>query len=189
MFFAPTLLHLIRKRITVHILCLSTGNYYGLGEVRRVELLNSCLKLHILPNQVHQSTKFCDDPQIEWDIGEVTKEVDRFVKLVTAKAVFTFDEGGISGHLNHISAALGSRQIKAGVPVYHLNSVSTFRKYIQIFDIIFSFFNEYLVLSNWRSFSSAWTAMQCHKSQLFWFRRLYIIFSRYMFINTWTRVK
>ena len=40
MFFGPTLLALSHKNVTVA--CLSTGNFDGLGSIRRVELDKSC---------------------------------------------------------------------------------------------------------------------------------------------------
>lgn len=36
----------------------------------------------------------------------------------------------------------------------------------------------------WRDYRRIQTAMCAHQSQMVWFRRLYILFSRYMIINT-----
>lgn len=36
----------------------------------------------------------------------------------------------------------------------------------------------------WSERKMVQTAMQQHKSQLMWFRKLYIVFSRYMLINS-----
>nr|XP_039257498.1 N-acetylglucosaminyl-phosphatidylinositol de-N-acetylase-like [Styela clava] len=189
MFFGPTLNYLVKKNLTVHILCLSTGNYYGLGETRRVELLNSCLKLGITPSQVHQLDQFPDNLKDFWAEKEVATTIDKFVNLTKAKAIFTFDEGGVSCHPNHISACKGALAIKSSIPVFKLTTVNTIRKYIQVLDILPSSTNEYLIVSGSRGYRSTYNAMLCHKSQLAWFRRLYMIFSRYMFINTWTKVE
>lgn len=42
---------------------------------------------------------------------------------------------------------------------------------------------------NWRDFRRVQMAMWAHHSQMVWFRRLYIIFSRYMIINTLREVQ
>ncbi|KAJ2925373.1 hypothetical protein H1R20_g11666, partial [Candolleomyces eurysporus] len=39
------------------------------------------------------------------------------------------------------------------------------------------------------AYKTAFKAMLAHKSQLVWFRWLYLLFSRYMWINEWTEVK
>jgi len=49
MFFAPTLLALKGK---IRVLCLSTGNYDGLGHIRKKELLKACRTFDILPECV-----------------------------------------------------------------------------------------------------------------------------------------
>ena len=55
MFFTPTLLGLQRQGVAVHVLCLSTGNFAGLGATRARELRASCTALgvaegHVRPN-------------------------------------------------------------------------------------------------------------------------------------------
>lgn len=87
----------------------NAGDYYGIGNTRRVELLNACLKLGIFPSQIHQLECFHDNINKFWNIEEIAASVDKFVTLIKAKAVFTFDEGGVSGHRNHISTSKGVR--------------------------------------------------------------------------------
>ena len=84
-------------------LLLSPGDYYGIGPTRQVELLNSCLKLGINPAHVHQLDTFKDNIKEFWDKQSIASAIDKFVKLSNSKAVFTFDERGVSGHPNHIS--------------------------------------------------------------------------------------
>ena len=47
MFFTPTVLGLARQGITAHVLCLSTGNFDGLGATRSRELRASCVELGV----------------------------------------------------------------------------------------------------------------------------------------------
>ena len=51
MFFAPALLCL-GEEFTIHILCLSTGDYDGLGAMRKLELTKACAQLGIPPERV-----------------------------------------------------------------------------------------------------------------------------------------
>ena len=102
--------------------------------------------------------------------------------------ILTFDQGGVSGHLNHASLPNGAGHV-TGVRIAVLKTVGVLQKY--------TFFLESLF--NWRT--SGWDgvytsspsdyvigvrAMLAHKSQLVWFRWLYITFSRYMWTNEWT---
>lgn len=72
-----------------------------------------------------------------------------------------------------------------GCKIFTLSSVNTFRKYMFIFDLLPSL----LFSSNWfilkfSDYKLVQLAMAQHKSQMVWFRRLYVLFSRYMLINT-----
>ncbi|RCI07531.1 hypothetical protein L249_1585 [Ophiocordyceps polyrhachis-furcata BCC 54312] len=99
------------------------------------------------------------------------------------------------------------------VDLYALSSVNVLRKYISVFDLFLSvFFSERAVsagvgvgasqevkremeevdhhpsslvfVSDWSGFIAARRAMMhAHRSQMVWFRHLYILFSRYMVIN------
>ncbi|KAL5480896.1 GPI12 [Sanghuangporus weigelae] len=45
-----------------------------------------------------------------------------------------------------------------------------------------------LFLSSWPEYVTALFAMQEHQSQLIWFRWLYMLFSRYMWVNEWEEI-
>ena len=130
----------------------------------------------------------------------------------------TFDEGGVSSHPNHISLYHGAKAFVEGivagkegwsspVDLYTLTSVNILRKYTSVMDI-------YTTLASWKldgdlsdathpggllfmssvygenAYGTAWKAMtEAHKSQMVWFRYLWISFSRYMLINDLRLVK
>lgn len=77
-----------------------------------------------------------------------------------------------------------------GCRLFTLDSVNVFRKYTGVFDLLLSMMlsNNWCIV-NWRDFRHLQRAMWSHRSQMVWFRRLYIIFSRYMFINTLREVQ
>lgn len=59
------------------------------------------------------------------------------------------------------------------------------RKYMSIFDLPISYLlsSNWCIL-NWKERKIIQNAMKQHKSQMKWFRQLYIQFSRYMLINS-----
>lgn len=108
---------------------------------------------------------------------------------------------------------IGSR-----IPCFTLDSVSIFRKYIAFYDILLEqmfieifdaknsiseVVNETNTSNNnnngfymhpdklhflGNSISQIVDVMQCHKSQWVWFRKLFVFFSRYSYLNTWRRL-
>ena len=128
----------------------------------------------------------------------------------TIDVLITFDEGGVSGHPNHISLLHGARAFMKAlmhrhsgwncpVTLYTLTSTNIVRKYLGLFDAPIT------LLSSMRSTSRKsmpsdparlffangltgyWAARQAmtaaHKSQMLWFRWFWIVLSRYMTLN------
>ncbi|KAI1444934.1 LmbE-like protein [Annulohypoxylon stygium] len=163
MFFAPTVLALTRPESGNHvkILCLSSGNADGLGEVRKKELVKSGLLLGLRNEDdvlVIDSPDFQDSMSITWDANKIsTLLASAFVPNLTQKssnsnpaatidALLTFDANGISSHPNHISLYHGARvfvsSLTRGKPgwaspvdLYTLTTVSLPRKYLGFLDV------------------------------------------------------
>ena len=102
----------------------------------------------------------------------------------------TFDEDGVSGHLNHKAVFHGishlmDKKMLSDIEVFTLASVALFRKYISLADVNFCFPDE------WHAFQYdpfwAYRTLAQHATQLVWFRKLFIVFSRYTFINSFKR--
>lgn len=188
MFFGPVITALLSKGVTVQVLCLSSGDWYGQGDVRVKEFFASCRTLGISRNasSIIYDPQLPDNPDIDWNITRIQTLVQDYVKDRKVTTLITFDDKGVSGHRNHISLhnAVQSMNI-AGVPKYKLVSVPVFRKYSSVFDIFTSnFFREKMILTPFQSFFRPYRAMFEHSSQLVWFRYSYLGFSRYMFLNT-----
>ncbi|XP_026695736.2 N-acetylglucosaminyl-phosphatidylinositol de-N-acetylase-like [Ciona intestinalis] len=197
-FFAPTILALLDKKVTVHIVCLSSGNYYGQGEKRILELYSSCLKLGLQHSNIHCLTKFHDGPNVLWNPEEISEVLLEYLSKSKSKVLLTFDESGISGHPNHIAVNSAVKfmikhRLTASFKPFVLETVPIVRKYLQILDIIptIIFLNQsqVVVLSSCAEYFKAISAMQCHRTQLVWFRWLIVAFSRNMLINTWSTVE
>ncbi|XP_029467166.1 N-acetylglucosaminyl-phosphatidylinositol de-N-acetylase [Rhinatrema bivittatum] len=194
MFFAPAVLGLRKLRWPLAVLCCSAGNYYNQGDVRTKELVHSCDVLGIPPSNVtvidHRDLP--DNPGIQWDIQLLSSIVLNYMEANSIELVITFDEGGVSGHANHTSLYTALRYLHSegklpqGCAVLTLESVNIFRKYISLLDLPVSCLQPHdiiFVLSQ-EEYRQAKSAMKCHRSQLLWFRHLYLLFSRYMWINS-----
>lgn len=132
MFFSPTLTHLTQSNLGNHIkiLCLSTGNSEGIGELRRKELETAALKLGLRAKEdvlVLDDARFQDGMREQWDTKEISKllasafapdamqdEKNRAKKKsdgpkATIDAIVTFDAHGVSSHANHIALYHGAK--------------------------------------------------------------------------------
>ncbi|NWV23849.1 PIGL acetylase, partial [Origma solitaria] len=191
-----------------------SGNYYNQGEIRKKELEQSCCVLGIPASDVtvidHRDLP--DNPAVEWDTQLLATLVLKHVEAKNINLVVTFDAGGVSGHANHVSlyAALrysvctllwvppwGTLQgcycfeifflfLSVGCRVLVLESVNLFRKYISFLDVLISCLlpRDALFILTEEETEQAKRAMRCHHSQLLWFRRLYVLFSRYLVVNS-----
>ncbi|NXP78958.1 PIGL acetylase, partial [Ramphastos sulfuratus] len=173
-----------------------SGNYYNQGEVRKKELEQSCSLLGIPASQVTviDHRELPDDPAVEWDTQLLATFVLKHIEANNINLVVTFDAGGVSGHANHISLytalrysnSLSSLSLSLGCHVLVLQSVNLFRKYISILDLPISYLlpGDALFILTEEETEQAKRAMRCHGSQLLWFRHIYLLFSRYMVINS-----
>ncbi|KAJ1505578.1 hypothetical protein HMI54_005391 [Coelomomyces lativittatus] len=183
MFFGPALLTLLKHKIPTFILCLSNGNQGGIGELRGKELLKSgqCLGVHRDQIRLINSNRLEDGES--WELGDILSHVNTSIKDWQITQILTFDEYGVSGHPNHISIAVASKNLT--IPVWQLSSLSLFRKYLPI---------RHHVKSDWETHLSSSEkhqvrmAMRQHRTQMVWFRWLYIYFSIYIQSNWLNRI-
>ncbi|KAJ2486566.1 hypothetical protein IWW37_005569 [Coemansia sp. RSA 2050] len=181
MLFSPTLAYLSRRSdVTVSLLCLTTDNHDQLGEVRKKELLKSAVTFGLTPDSVIivDDQHLPDSPKKAWNLALVAKTVEA----------------------NHIAAytgvkhmALTSQRFKCQkINIYALESVGLAHKFSSVLDMLFAFgmavgggrmFVAYLAV-----YSQGIQAMLMHESQLVWHRKLYLVFSWYVLINTHTMV-
>ncbi|KAI6182420.1 N-acetylglucosaminylphosphatidylinositol deacetylase [Aphelenchoides bicaudatus] len=193
MFFAPTIVHLLRQNCKFYVICASTGDSEGLGHLRKDELFKSCQAFGIPEKNVtllHVSGLL--DGQPKWETEKLARIVLQHIERLDIDVVITFDERGISAHSNHISCfhalqfLYSNGLVPSDVQIFILETVSLLRKYIGLLDLYPSFFSStFMVIS---SPLIAWSSMQKHRTQLVWFRYLYLVFSRYVFLNTLRRI-
>ncbi len=205
MFFGPSMINSVWNagKENVYLLCLTTGNYYGLGSIRKKELFKAAKELGLNLNNVFvvDDSAFLDGGDQHWDSSKVFNEIENKIKQFKIRTVVTFDDYGVSGHINHVAiyVALSTRLcrnycIPNSVKLYTLESVNMLRKYSSIIDLAYSVIHTYvylyfnpngqiLFLSGLSDLLKLQKAMRKHGSQLVWFRHLYVLFSRYMMVN------
>jgi len=192
MFFGPILRKLLSNKNKIFILCMTNGNYEGFGKLRSKELEESCSYLSnyndLIKVQVIDEKELPDHPNFEWSKQLCGDIIKKFVKQNFIETIFTFDQYGISSHPNHcfLYSTVSELSFNQSIEVYYLQTVCLIRKYLFIFDLMptllvssknmlsVSCFLDYIILVR---------SMMKHKSQMKWFRYLYVVFSRYMIIN------
>lgn len=176
MFFTPFLYH--NKPF---VLCLSDGNFYKQGKQRKLEMENLCtfrkLKSKILNYQDNE----------DWDFLKISQDLLNVMIEFNINEIVTFDKHGISGHKNHISChkavsylhnlAEICNEDQNYLQVYFLKSKNLIQKYGIDLSTPEIFFSTSLFDI------SGITNMLFHKSQLTYYRILYIVFSNYMIYN------
>ncbi|KAM7374736.1 hypothetical protein PAMP_007377 [Pampus punctatissimus] len=195
MFFAPTVIRLVELKASVHLLCLSEGNYYNQGAQRKEELFNSCAMLGIPASRITITNhkKLPDDPKAEWNISLVSSVIVKHIRAHSFNMVLTFDGRGVSGHANHtaiykaVSHLATTGQVPNDCCLLSLVTVGLFRKYISFLELPLSWLLPSCLccIIGSEGYRQAKAAMLCHRTQLLWFRYLYVAFSRYMYINTY----
>jgi N-acetylglucosaminylphosphatidylinositol deacetylase len=111
MFFSPAIRALLQCRIRVQVLCLSKGNFEGLGNIRVIELRESCQTLGLTDKPTVRDV--LEDGPFPWDPMIVANEIKLYIEQLNPHSpqkqthICTFDRHGVSGHPNHISIAKG----------------------------------------------------------------------------------
>lgn len=158
MFFAPTLLGLTEEGNHVKILCLSSGDADGLGEIRKKELAKSGLILGLRSEDdvtVIDSPDFPDSMNTSWASTAISFILKSFCLSPETGSpeidiLITFDSQGVSSHPNHISLHAGARHFLSSprnealsttsqdknIAFYTLTSLPIYRKYMSILDCL-----------------------------------------------------
>ncbi|KAL3256174.1 hypothetical protein ABHI18_007786 [Aspergillus niger] len=220
LFFSPTILHgRNNPDVTRSLLVLSTGDYHGQGDIRKGEIERSCAALGIPSDRcvVLEHGALQDNPKKWWRQDVIQDIVAHYVHMwkVDLK-IYTFDDGGVSGHINHRAVSAGVRKYAESFPhappVYALQSTFLLRKYSSLIDLILTsvpfswrigaavltappaptehdtYGNKALLVSPWQTYLTARTAFSQHDSQYSWDRVLYLVVSRYMWFNNLYRI-
>ncbi|KAE8168137.1 putative deacetylase LmbE-like domain-containing protein [Aspergillus tamarii] len=143
LFFSPTITYRQNDaNVKRSLLVISSGNYDGLGDKRQSELHSSCEQLRISKDRcvVLDIAELQDNPKQWWNEDMVKDLVSTYKEKWHVDLIITFDNGGISGHINHRSVSAGVRKYVQSTPdapaAYMLQSTPLLRKYSSLLDLI-----------------------------------------------------
>jgi len=173
LFFAPILLSL---QSNSYVLCLSNGRNHRADELRR-----SCEQLRVKECQIiDDSIHLKDDQTISWSsdaiLGHVNQAIDRW-KITT---IISFDQYGVSGHRNHSSIYYALLKLSQTSQIHFLSlqSLPIYRKYFTLLELLRVYFmpKSLTFVLPVKDSLTPHKAMFEHRSQLVWFRYLYLLF-------------
>ncbi|GLI62132.1 hypothetical protein VaNZ11_004695, partial [Volvox africanus] len=213
LFFSTYINNAARSGVEVHILCLSTGNASGLGQIRVAEMRQACAALKVPESRLI----IADDPQLQdgfhpWSADAICKHLAAAFKLIQPDELVTFDAGGVSGHPNHTSIyhavrhfmtemqsgqACGCNGHSSGngggggkrCRVYTLVTHQLLLKFTGPLGVLVLLGASCLASGPGsavlfaRDPSLSFRAMIRHRSQLVWYRLLFVLFSTYTYAN------
>ncbi|XP_059666184.1 uncharacterized protein LOC132311998 isoform X2 [Cornus florida] len=200
-FFTPTINYLISRGHNIHILCISTGNADGMGNIRKEELYQASAILKVPLQQV----KILDHPDLQdgfgkvWDCNLLAKIIEKEISTHVIDVIITFDNYGVSGHCNHQDVNRGVSKLlhdtlQRNIEAWELVSTNILRKYSGPVDIWFSFVYAMYYSSGQmhcllnKHPQKSYAAMAQHMSQWVWFRKLFVSFSSYTYVNTLRKI-
>jgi N-acetylglucosaminylphosphatidylinositol deacetylase len=195
MFFSPLLNFAVANAYKMSLLCISNGNFEGLGETRSKELIKSAAMHNIIYEDVH----IIDIPTLQdgmnnsWPIDIVASKVVEVSRKIFPSLIVTFDERGASHHPNHIAtyhgvktalSQLKSEQPKNGLMGLKLVTNTIFRKFFGPVDLLLAIFcnNAHIIVFSW-SIIKAIKWMYAHKSQNYMYRQVFIVLSSMTYVN------
>eukprot|EP00249_Psilotum_nudum_P012053 c23557_g1_i2 orf=407-1210(+) len=209
MFFSPTLLSLsLLDQYNVRVLCLSTGNANGLGSIRRAEMISACTSLKVPVGNV----EIIDDPALQdgfhqhWSQEAIMQLLRKAVTVHKINSVISFDRYGISGHPNHCAVYNGVRNFllhhvkdvqgksEFTIEAWELISTNILRKYCGPVNYWCSIIERFFVSQTTTHYfynqqlQISLMAMKQHASQWIWYRKLFIVFSHYTYVNALRRI-
>jgi N-acetylglucosaminylphosphatidylinositol deacetylase len=210
MFFSPLLDAARANGWRAEVLCLTDGA----AVERRAELDAAARVFYFIP-RVCEIAGVRDGMREEWDLEAAAAVVSAAAALPHIAAVVTFDERGVTGHLNHSSArrAVARACRASAVPVFELVSLPFYHRFTGPcgFWLWVSGQTERGESSLPRATSPprsppAWpqramfirsphafpclrahAGMRAHASQYVWWRGLWVIFSAYSYANVLLR--
>ncbi|XP_022741938.1 N-acetylglucosaminyl-phosphatidylinositol de-N-acetylase isoform X5 [Durio zibethinus] len=178
------------------------GNADGMGSIRKDELYLACAVHKVQLQRV----KVLDHPDLQDGFGKVWNH-DLLAKIIEEEVyshgidvLITFDSYGVSGHCNHGDVHYGVRKFlhdssPRNIEAWELVSINILLKYSGPLDIWLSTLDStrhpkgvmHCLLNEHPR--KSFLAMAQHSSQWVWFRKLFVSFSSYTYVNTLRKIK
>ena len=177
---------------SLNLLCLSIGNFYGVGHLRKPELFEAAKMLGIRKELVTlvDDEELPDSMQTKWPKETIVKYVKE--NYNSQEVLLTFDSKGVSKHPNHTSLfdAL-STEPRTGLYLISIPFLLQYTGALTCAPFILGIYffkkisgeNVHLIVASPSTWFRTIRAMLCHKSQLMWFRILHVMLSSYFLFN------
>ena len=205
MFWTPTLKALTAhpSRYIVDFLCLSNGNFAGLGTTRTRELEASGRYFEVRHVTIADPTDtiFKDGMKTSWAAADVADAVEtEFKKYGAYDILITFDVHGVSSHPNHVSTYHGVRhavrhrmEFLASTKCFQLDTWPIFFKYSGPLTLLKLLSSDpdrrqnrkprITFVTRPSDVGGSLEAMKLHRSQLVWFRYIFVWLASYTYRN------
>lgn len=197
MFWSPTLKKLTSLGVKVKVLCISNGNYDGIGHIRTEEFKSIAKNLHMEDNVILNIKELQDDITKKWEPKIVSEQITNFIKSNDdIDTILTFDENGVTKHPNHISCFDGlvhyikenrEKLKEKGTNIFLLDSFNPLLQYT-FFVPFWTFFFKENGFFSW-NFLFSYKFMKIYQSQFNFMRKLHVILSSYSYCNSYTKIQ
>ena len=197
MFWTPTIKTFLGNNIPLKILCLSNGNYNGLGELREKEFDDISRALNLSDNQILDIPELQDNITQKWEPSIVSEQIEEFLKNnKDVKTIITFDGNGVTKHPNHISCYDGLKFYlnkhsdeckKNKIKVYTLDSFNFIFQYTSIVPLLNALFKSYGFCL--MTFYNSYKYMRHYKTQFNLLRKAHVLLSGYSYFNSYTKLE
>jgi N-acetylglucosaminylphosphatidylinositol deacetylase len=202
MFFGPLLIRRLqliadlpkttKPMPQVYVLCVTGGDHGGNATQRRSELINAArvLGLSVRNVQLVSDARWRDGQS--WDLQQLALHVYEYIEVKrNIKEIVTFDDDGVSGHVNHRALHRLALQLRDRLPTVEfrtLKSVNLIQKYCAFMDVWWMYWlsqsaDLQVHAVALKEYFKLLSALYEHRSQMVWFRQLYSVFSKYMYLN------
>ncbi|KAF8148339.1 putative deacetylase LmbE-like domain-containing protein [Mycena galopus ATCC 62051] len=194
-FFSPTLTALSHMQEAgrtrdVLVVCLSTGNAKGLGDVRREEF-GKALEIF----GIRQGRRFIlDHPGLQdnktavWEAAVIAEELLPLVVEYNITTILTFDAYGITGHPNHCLSPTFPATRPRLFALHSRPSTKYLGPLAALLSSRYVSFHGPVFVASLIDYITALRAMIKHPSQLRFVGFLKGLFSRYLWVNEWVEV-
>lgn len=156
MFFLPMIRSLIDSGYIVWLLCLTTGDYDGLGKIRIKEITEVGKMIGISKVIVRNDDELQDHPTKRWNHRDVSNAIRNSLKPFKDNSfvLITFDALGISGHVNHIDTYCGVQHLKSNVENTTAITTTINKREIQVLEVWYleseeNFLFKYVPILSW----------------------------------------
>jgi len=200
MFFVPFLASAYTQKKHLYLLCLSKG--IEPGTTRIEEVTEASKRLHFKQLVVHEfevsngnsslGREIKDGFDQDWPASTVAQIVEHYRDKWGIDTIVTFDSEGISGHPNHKQTHRGvvhhSNTTGGELKLHYffLHTTPWYLKYLSWIPLCYSNADPNSLLYKNSDSNLVWEVMKIHHSQLVWFRKFYLLFSSYVYLNRLT---